>query len=118
MLRILEDVGSRKSWRDGKKQRVEECIDSFIRGIVTAAESKVLRREERERQEKEWQEQQRRREEARRNEEREERRLKQLVQVREWIKWANRVADAMDPIKKDVPDLSEYGKKIDSWKNW
>jgi hypothetical protein len=152
MLRILEDVGSRKSWRDGKKQRVEECIDSFIRGVVTAAESKVLRREERERREREWQEQQRRWEEERRAKEREERRLKQLwqdiegwekagrirdfvaavaekaeslksedaqlVQIQEWIKWASRIADAMDPINKDVPELSEYGKKIDSWKSW
>jgi len=151
-LHILEDVGSRKSWGDGKKQRVEDCIDGFIRGIITAAESKVLRREERERQERERQEWQRRWEEERRAKEREERRQKQLwqdieawekakrireyvaavaakaeslkpedtqiVQVQEWIEWANRVADAWDPIKKNVPELSEYGKKIDSWKNW
>lgn len=152
MLRILEDVGSRKSWRDGKKQRVEDCIDSFLKGIVNAAESKLLKREERERREKERQEQQRRWEEERQQKQMEERRQKQLwldiegwekarrireyvaavakraetlkpedaqlVQVQEWIKWANRVADAWDPMKQDVPELSEYGKKIDPWKNW
>lgn len=152
MLRIVEDIGSRKSWRDGKKQRVEECIDKFIRGIVAAAESKQLRREKRERWEKEWQEQQKRREEERRSKEMEERRQKQLwydiegwekakrirkyvaantervealglketqaVQVQKWIKWAHKVADAWDPMKKDVPELSGYGKKIDPWKKW
>jgi hypothetical protein len=145
-------VGSRKSWRDGKKQRIEDCIDGFIRGIINAADAKQRRREERQRREEERKENQRRREEELRNREKEERRQKQLwldlegwekakrireyvaviaeraetlapeeaqiVQVQEWIKWATKVADAWDPVKKDVPEFSEYGKGIDSSKTW
>lgn len=62
--------GIRRTWADGKKQRVEDCLNAFIVGLVAAAEAEGLRRLERE----EWQrnrraEEERRVVEARRKEE-------------------------------------------------
>jgi len=60
----------RKTWADGKRQRVETSLNAFVVGLVRAAEAKRVWLEERERQQQMWEEQrQRLREEERRREE-------------------------------------------------
>jgi hypothetical protein len=62
--------GIRTSWADGKKQRVEDCLNDFIVGLVTVAEQLKANRLQREAWEKERREAEARRaEEARRREE-------------------------------------------------
>jgi hypothetical protein len=61
--------GVRCSWKDGKRQRVEECLNSFVLGLVRAAETLKERRLAREAWEREWREaEERRAEEAHRKE--------------------------------------------------
>lgn len=59
-LKIVESWadGVRKTWADGKKQRVEKCLNAFVVGLVRAAETKK-------RAKAEWEEKERRREEER-----------------------------------------------------
>jgi hypothetical protein len=62
--------GIRCSWGDGKKQRVEQCLNAFVVGLVAAAETLREQRLASEAREREWREaEERRAEEARRREE-------------------------------------------------
>lgn len=62
--------GIRTSWGDGKKQRVEGCLNACVVGMVAVAEELRANRLRREAREKEWREAEARRvEEARRKEE-------------------------------------------------
>jgi len=68
----------RSSWSDGKRQRVESCLNKFIIAAYKAAAAKKADRIERERREREWEEQGRRREVLKRQIEREQKRLDAL----------------------------------------
>jgi len=60
---------SRKTWSDGKRQRIESCLNAFVLELIRGAERKRLERIETERRELEWEaEQLRRQEEANRRE--------------------------------------------------
>lgn len=62
--------GIRTSWGDGKKQRVEDCLNAIIVGMVAVAEELKANRLRREAWEREWREAEARRaEEAKRKEE-------------------------------------------------
>jgi len=74
--------GIRKVWSDGKKQRLENCLGSFIAGLHVAAEGVKAVRAERERWERERQEQEHRRweeQERRRKEKEKTKHLEKLV---------------------------------------
>jgi hypothetical protein len=145
-LKIAEDwaKGVRRKWADGKTQRVEDCLNAFVVGLVQAAEAKKQAQAE-------WEEQQRRREEERRRrfeEERqrqeEARRGRQLEEeatawakaeqlrayvaaVREhaeqaggvepeskvarWLAWAERYAEAADPLAARVGDETQVANE-------
>lgn len=68
--------GLRRSWRDGRRQRVEHVADDIVGGIITYLAGMKARREERERWQREWKRQEELRRLARAREEREERRRK------------------------------------------
>ena len=68
----------RKSWSDGKTQRVEDCLNAFFVGLVGAAEALRLRHEEAVRREAEWKESERIRQEQARRQAEEPARVKQL----------------------------------------
>ena len=77
--------GYRKRWADGKKQRVETILNSFLIGLVKAAIRIKDWREKIERERQEWQERERQRQdELRRRREEEERTKNLLDQVRQW----------------------------------
>jgi hypothetical protein len=46
--------GLRRTWADGKQQRVEDCLNAFIVGLVAAAELLKAQRLEREARERAW----------------------------------------------------------------
>jgi len=58
-------VNSRRTWQDGKKQRVENCLGHFIASLPVLASNVKKVSEERERQHREWQERFKREEEER-----------------------------------------------------
>jgi len=65
----------RRTWSDGKKQRVENVLNSFVIGLIKAAEVERERRLWNERRERERKEEERRRRERQRMKEAEERKL-------------------------------------------
>jgi hypothetical protein len=70
--------GLRRSWGDGKRQKVEGLVDDIVSGIITYLAGVKARREERERWQREWDRQQRLAALARAREERESRRCEFL----------------------------------------
>jgi hypothetical protein len=80
-----EGLGVRRTWRDGKSQRVENCLGSFIAHLGAIAGALKEHREREERREREWAEQQLRWEEERQRRWEEERRIKELQgQLERW----------------------------------
>ena len=87
--------GLRKTWGDGKTQRVERMVPDIVAGIDLVLEFIRVRREEREDRERKWRELQRRRKLAHARNEREEKRLAHLQhivelrrearEIREWL---------------------------------
>ncbi len=87
--------GLRKTWGDGKTQRVERMVPEIVAGIELILETIRVRREEREERERQWKILQHRRQLAQARIKREETRLSRLRQIielrreareiREWI---------------------------------
>lgn len=70
--------GLRRSWKDGRRQRVEDLVDDIVSGIVTYLAGVKAKRKEHERWQREWRRREQREVLARAREEREERRRKFL----------------------------------------
>jgi hypothetical protein len=76
---VSDDIeGCRRLWADGTTQKVEECLNSFISGLVIAAEAIKTARAKREQREREWKEEERRRHEAEQRRWEEEKRIRDL----------------------------------------
>ncbi|MEK7841820.1 MAG: hypothetical protein AAB197_04020 [Deltaproteobacteria bacterium] len=79
--------GCRRLWADGTTQKVEDRLNSFIGGLVMAAEAIKTARAKREQWEKEWKEEERRRQEAERRRWQEEEKIRELEeQIASWEK--------------------------------
>jgi len=64
VLRIKDvPYGVRSEWKDGERKKLGACIDSFINGILLAAEQQKTNRLKREQEHREWEENERRGEE-------------------------------------------------------
>lgn len=85
--------GLRKTWGDGKTQRVERMISDIVAGIELVLEAIRVRREESEERERQWKELQRRRGLAKARKEREERRLSHLQRIVELRREAREIRD-------------------------
>jgi len=73
--------GLRKVWSDGKRQRLENCLNSIIAGLGAAAEGQKALRSRREQREQERQEEQRRRWEEEERRRKEEEKIKHLEKL-------------------------------------
>ena len=122
-LRIKNDdsLNTRKTWSDGRRQRLEDCLNSFVGGLIKAAIDMKHLRAERERRELEWQEQRRRREEAERIRREEEEKMKALD--REIASWqrSQQIRSYIDAVKKW--GIQKYGEikpdsKLQQWLTW
>jgi hypothetical protein len=137
-IRNANHLSVRKQWADGKVQRVENCLGSFIAGLQIASIAAEEDREEKARWKREWQESQRlaelERERVRFEEARQEK-LKQDVSdwesatrirkyiaalrsegkgingMDEWIAWAERYADSLDPFRNPATLVFQPEKK-------
>jgi hypothetical protein len=112
---------TRKKWSDGQKQKLENCLNSFIIGLMKAAETIKKSRIQREKQELEWQERKRRSEELEKLRWEEEARIKELDQeVSAWSK-SQLIRAYTEAFRKVVTQL--YGEivpggKHDKWLTW
>ena len=120
-LQILdwEPTCARKTWRDGKKQRVETCLNAFIVGIVAVAESKKALERSREEQRRRWAEQQRLAEEQRCEEEAERTRIADLRQVAEVWKEARLIREYLDAYRAARQQETDSEALVgDKWLAW
>ena len=79
ILRIKDCFSyTRKGWADGKEKKLEDCLNSFIRGLYKAALAKRVNRERIERENREYKEKFRQQEEGNKIKEKELQRMKAL----------------------------------------
>ena len=107
--------GVRRTWADGKTQRVELLLDDITVGLEALLAVRKAQREAREERERQWQEQARRRELARQRAEREEKRVQylnsvldvheEIVRLRQWLSQAQ-------PASCTEPD-SDFCRMVD-----
>jgi hypothetical protein len=122
-LRIKNDdsLNTRKTWSDGRRQRLEDCLNSFVGGLIKAAIAIKHLRAERERWEREWQEERRQREEAERIRREEEEKLKDLdEEVASWHQ-SQKIRSYIEAVKKW--GIQKYGEikpdsKLNQWLMW
>jgi hypothetical protein len=120
----------RSGWRDGKRRRVEDCLNEFVSSLYVQADAIKTNRIEQERRKKEWEREQERRWKEQRRQEEEARRAKELEgvigqwryahDVRAYVAEARQmVADAELTMNEDSPFnkwlqfASSYAEKID-----
>jgi hypothetical protein len=143
----VEYSGLRQSWRDGKRQRVEQCLAGVLDTLDLAAEHLKQRRLEHEQRQREWDEAERQRIEKRRDQE-EKRRREELTQLAaawdeaarlrrflqaimleagqgggtlepdsglaNWLRWAERYVEHLDPMKRLVSEFREDSEEGDA----
>jgi hypothetical protein len=86
-IRSAEYLGCRHQWRDRVRQRLEDCLNSFVVGLRNAAELERSRRIEREERDRQWKEARAQREELRKIQKEELERLQRLeTEVANWRK--------------------------------
>jgi hypothetical protein len=122
-LRIKNDdsLNTRKTWSDGRRQRMEECLNSFVGGLFKAAISIKHLRTERERRELKWQEEKLQREKSERIWQEEQEKMKALD--REIASWqrSQQIRSYIDAVKKWA--IQKYGEiqpdsKLHQWLTW
>ena len=123
LLRIKNDdsLNTRKTWSDGRRQRLEDCLNSFVGGLIKAAIAIKHLRAERERRELKRQEERLRWEESERIRREEEEKMKVLD--REIASWqrSHQIRSYIDAVKKW--GIQKYGEikpdgKLQQWLTW
>lgn len=116
------DGGSfQKVWTDGKKRRLEDCLNEFIIGLYRMAfREKEFRREQEERHRR-WQEEQRHREEQERLYQEEQERIKALEnEVNNWHK-SRQIRYFIHAYRESIINKHaqiEPGSELDRWLTW
>jgi hypothetical protein len=113
--------GARKTWCDGRKQRVEEALNDVIAGLVVVAEAKQRHQIEMERQRRERAEAERRRLELEQRRREEAEQLKALEH--EATLWARsqQLRAYIDAVEREALKrgiLAEPGSKLYGWLEW
>jgi hypothetical protein len=84
-IRNLPHLSVRTAWRDGKRQRIEGCLNDFISSLYVVADAIKAHRAEQERRHRQYEEEAKRRREEQLRAEEAARRVKELQEViRDW----------------------------------
>ena len=111
-------LGVRQKWADGKRQRIEGILDSFVEGIQTAAYAIKARRLEREEQQRRWEEERRQREERERLESIERIRGAVLRQQATAHEEARGLRAYIEAVKTDSRTTDENAMGVQEWLAW
>lgn len=111
-------LGVRQKWADGKRQRIEDVLMSFLEGIERAAAALKQRRIEREERERQWAEERRRREE--------QERLEAIDRVRGAVfkeqssahQEARQLQAFIEAVKSRLIPGSDHEAEIQEWIAW
>jgi hypothetical protein len=108
--------GVRKVWSDGKRQRLENCLNSIVAGLGVAAEGVKAHRLKLERWEQERQEEQRRRWEEEERRHKEEEKIKDLERwVANWNQ-SRKIREFLSEVEKAAAE--NPAKKTDNLSDW
>jgi hypothetical protein len=108
--------GLRKVWSDGKRQRLENCLNSIIAGLGAAAEGEKALRLKREQRERERQEEQRRRWEEEERRRKEEEKIKHLEKLAANWNQSRRIREFLSEVEKAAAESP--AKKTDNLSDW
>jgi hypothetical protein len=113
--------GERRSWSDGKQQRLEDCLNAFIIGLIHVAVRQRAQELEWERQRREWEAEERRRREAERQRRLEEARAQALqMQLSAWQK-SQQVRAYVEAVRRTAIEQHgaiEPGSDLERWLTW
>jgi hypothetical protein len=119
-------LGVRASWADGAKQRVEECLNDIIVGIVAAAEAMKARRLEQEARHREYLAAEERRQQAERKRQEEAARIlaleaslvawRRAAAIRQYIDAMRQAAEASGAVDEDSA-LAEWLRWAEGYAN-
>jgi len=117
VLRIKDTYINRSEWKDGKRKKVEDQIDSFIDGLYAAVEREKELQKEREQEKEEW----RKREEEERLREIEQERFNDLK--KKALCWhesqiIQTYIEAATAAYVQKNGKIESGSEFDQWKKW
>ena len=113
--------GARKTWIDGRRQRLEDVLNDVVVGLVTFAEAERRAREERERQRLEWEAERARQAELERRRREEEARRQELEHEAEvWARAKNlrNYVEAVECQARMVGVGLELGTELRCWLDW
>lgn len=112
---------TRKNWSDGKIHKLEDLLNSFIVGLMKAAQTIKLVRLERERREREWERQRQERLERERLRIEEENKIKKLdAQISAWNK-SQLIRSYLEALRKAAIEKHgeiQAGSEMDKWITW
>lgn len=113
--------GERRSWSDGKQQRLEDCLNAFVIGLIRVAVRQRAQELEWERQRREWEAEERRRREAERQRRLEEARAQVLeMQLSAWHK-SQQVRAYVEAVRRTAIERHgaiEPGSHLEQWLTW
>ena len=117
VLRIKNTYGNRSEWKDGKRKKVEDLIDSFINGLYAA----VAREKELQKERDKWKEEQHKRDELERLSELEQERINKLE--KEAMNWhrskiIRSYVEAATAAHIQKNGKVEPGSEFDKWRTW
>jgi hypothetical protein len=111
--------GLRHQWSDGKKQKLENCLNAFIGGMFKAAEVLKARHLEWERQKREREEQERRRHEQEQRQIEEQNKIKHLdALLANWTK-SRKVREFVHVLEEVLKERNiEPDSNLSAWLRW
>lgn len=110
---------ARKSWSDGKRQKIEDCLNDIMFGFALAAERKVERRRAIERREQERREWEQLRYQKSQEIRAEEDRLKAFRQKVDNWHLSQRIRAYVDAVKCDALSAAgEISSELSGWMEW
>jgi len=117
VLRIKNTYDNRSEWKDGKRKKLEDLIDSFIEGLYAA----VAKEKELQKERDKLKEEQRKREELGRLKELEQERIANLE--KEAMRWqkGHIIRSYMEAATKAYVQKNgkiEPGSEFDKWRTW
>lgn len=110
--------GIRRIWSDGKRQRIEDCLNDVLTSVVACAAAETAWQEEQTRREAKWEKERQRRVETERLHLREERRWEFLDRCADELERAERAARFLAQLEATAPPVVDATSPLAQFLRW
>jgi hypothetical protein len=110
--------GARQSWTDGKKQRLENCLNQFIVGLVIVGEAERVRRLEREERERQYRAAEEERVRELRRQEEEAARARAVIHAADQLQIARNVRSYLMQVRESLAHQTDVSLEMREWLRW